>query len=226
MQNLLLASTLFVASHFLISSTPLRALLLRLLGLRLYLGFYSLLAIWLLIWMVLAYRAAPYVELWGASPWLAWVPLVVMPFALLLLVGGYSAHNPTAVMQEPGGPGWKPTGIFAVTRHPILWAFGLWALSHIAAKGDLASLILFGSIAILALGGTRAVDAKKRRDWGERWGAFAAATSNLPFRAIVEGRAALRPAEFGAWRLLLALALFAALIWAHPKIIGVPALPI
>jgi len=225
MQNLLLASASFVGSHFLLSGTPLRALLVRLLGERLYLGFYSLLAIWLLIWMGFAYGAAPDVHLWPSWPALLWVPLLVMPFALLLLAGGYLARNPTAVMQEPRGADGKPIGIFAVTRHPVLWGFALWALAHIAAKGDLASLILFGSIATLSLGGTLAVDAKKRRAWGERWAPFARQTSNLPFRAIAEGRAAFRPAEFGLWRLLVAVALFALLIWAHPRVVGVSALP-
>ncbi|MGE3967317.1 MAG: NnrU family protein [Dongiaceae bacterium] len=225
MQTLLLACVSFVASHFLLSGTPLRALLARLLGERLYLGFYSLLAIWLLIWMGLAYGAAPYVRLWPVSPALLWVPLLVMPFALLLIVGGYLARNPTAVMQEPGGTDGKPAGIFAVTRHPILWGFALWALAHIAARGDLASLVLFGSIAILSLGGTLALDAKKRRAWGERWAPFARRTSNLPFRAIADGRARFRPGEFGVWRLLTAIALFALLIWAHPRVLGVSALP-
>ncbi len=225
MQSLLLACVSFVSSHLLLSGTPLRALLVRLLGERLYLGFYSLLAIWLLIWMGLAYGAAPHVRLWPASPALLWMPILVMPFALLLLAGGYLARNPTAVMQGPGGADGKPAGIFAVTRHPILWGFALWALAHIAARGDLASLIFFGSIAMLALGGTIALDAKKRRAWGARWAPFARQTSNLPFRAIAEGRTAFRPAEFGLWRLLVAVALFALLIWAHPRLIGVSALP-
>ena len=125
-----------------------------------------------------------------------------MPLALLLLVAGYTSANPTAVMQRPVGPGWKATGILAVTRHPLMWAIALWALAHLAANGDLASLILFGGIAIMALAGTRRLDAKKRRAWGERWAPFAAATSNLPFAAITQGRARFDPAESagGAWR--------------------------
>lgn len=225
MANLLIATLCFVGAHFLVSSTGLRAVLVRLLGERLYLGFYSLIAIWLLVWVGFAYGAAPYVEFWGQLPGLTALPLVAMPMALLLLVAGYTSANPTAVMQAPRGPGWKPEGILAVTRHPLMWAIGLWALAHLAANGDLASLILFGGIAILAFGGTRAIDAKKRRGWGERWAPFAAATSNLPFLAIAQGRARFDPAGIGWWRLALAALLFAVLLWLHPLAIGVPALP-
>lgn len=225
MANLLIATLCFVGAHFLVSSTPLRALLVRLLGERLYLGFYSLAAIWLLVWAGFAYGAAPYAELWGRLPGLTALPLIVMPVALLLLVAGYTSRNPTAVMQAPVGPGWKPAGILAVTRHPLMWAIGLWALAHLAANGDLASLVLFGGIAVLAFGGTLAIDAKKRRAWGERWAPFAAATSNLPFAAIAQGRARLDLAGIGWWRLALAALLFAVLLWLHPLALGVPALP-
>ncbi len=226
MSNLLLATLCFVGGHFLVSSTPLRAILVRLLGERLYLGFYSLLALWLLIWTGFAYHAAPYRELWGHLPGLAALPLVAMPFALLLLVAGYTSRNPTAVMQQPVGPGWKSAGILAVTRHPLMWAIALWALSHLAAKGDLAALILFGGIATLALAGTRLLDAKKRRAWGERWAPFAAATSTLPFAAIAQGRARFDPAGIGWWRFALAAALYLLLLWLHPIVISVPALPL
>jgi uncharacterized membrane protein len=225
MTNLLLAVLCFVGSHFLVSSTRLRAMLVGALGERLYLGFYSLAAIWLLIWAGFAYGRAPEVELWGHLPGLDALPLVVMPLALLLLVAGYTGRNPTAVMQAPVGPGWKAKGVLAITRHPLLWAIGLWAISHLAANGDLASLILFGGIAILAFGGTLAIDARKRRQWGERWAPFAAATSNLPFAAIAQGRARLKLAHLGWWRLALAAALLALLLWLHPIVIGVQAMP-
>jgi len=226
MGNLLLAIACFVGAHFLVSSTRLRAILVGALGERLYLGFYSLLALWLLIWAGFAYRGAPYVELWGHLPGLAALPLVAMPFALLLLVAGYTGANPTAVMQQPVGPGWKSAGILAVTRHPLMWAIALWAIAHLAANGDLASLILFGGIATMASAGTRLLDAKKRRAWGERWAPFAASTSNLPFAAIAQGRARFDPAGIGWWRLALAGLLYFLLLWLHPIVIGISAVPL
>lgn len=219
--ELLLAAALFVGSHFAVSSTGLRGRLIGGLDERPYAGVYSLVALVLLAWVIWAYARAPYLALWSA-PGLAWLPIVAMAPALLLLVGGISQRNPTAVMQA-GPEAGPPRGVFAITRHPLMWAIGLWALSHLAANGDGASVVFFGSLAVLALGGTLAIDARKRRDWGERWPPFAAVTSNLPLAALATGRA--RLTGLGWWRVALALALYAALLGLHPVVLGVSALP-
>jgi uncharacterized membrane protein len=119
---------------------------------------------------------------------------------------------------------WRPTGIFTVTRHPVMWAFGLWALLHVLANGDLAGLVFFGAFAVLALPGTLAIDAKKRRAWPEgSWQAFSASTSNLPFLAIAQGRTPFDWKGIGWKPLLIAAALYVAIVfWFHPKVIGAP----
>lgn len=55
---LLIAATAFVGTHFLMSH-PLRAPLVSRLGEKGFLGLYSLVAAATMIWMILAYRAAP-----------------------------------------------------------------------------------------------------------------------------------------------------------------------
>ena len=75
-----------------------------------------------------------------------------------------------------------------ITRHPFLWGVALWAAGHLMVNGDLASLILFGSLLVLAVFGTGSIDAKRRRALGEKWDAFAAKTSAVPFAAIAAGR--------------------------------------
>lgn len=97
-----------------------------------------------------------------------------------------------------------------------MWAFGLWALSHIVANGDLASLLLFGSLAALALIGTALIDARYRARLSAQWPDFAKQTSNLPFAAIAAGRQELRLQEIGWWRPALALGLYVLLLVAHP----------
>ena len=106
-----------------------------------------------------------------------------------------------------------------------MWAIALWALAHIPPNGDAASLILFGSLAFLALAGTLALDAKKRRSLGAAWGTLAGATSNLPFAALAAGRAQLNPGGMPWWLPVLALLAYAASIALHPFVIGVPAVP-
>jgi uncharacterized membrane protein len=109
-----------------------------------------------------------------------------------------------------------------ITRHPFLWGVALWAFVHLIANGDLASMIFFGSLLVLALGGTASIDAKRRRSFGDAWHRFAGATSNIPFAAIVSGRNELGPAlrEIGLLRPVIAIAAYAALLVFHGRLFG------
>lgn len=220
---LTLAILAFVGGHFLASSPAVRGPLVTRLGERVFAGLYSAAAIALFIWMLIAYGRAPYVELWPTPEWARSLPVIVMPLATLLLVGGYGQRNPTAVMQSIPPAGTDPApGILKITRHPIMWAIGLWALAHLPASGDAASLLLFAGLAVLALAGTLAIDAKRRRRDPDGFERLAAATSNLPFAAMLTGRARLRYSELGWVRLLVAGVVYFVLIFAHPFIAGVP----
>jgi len=112
-----------------------------------------------------------------------------------------------------------------ITRHPFLWGVAIWAIGHLIVNGDPASMVLFGTMLVLALFGTASIDAKRRRALGPKWDAFAAQTSNAPFGAIASGRQKLSLGEVGWWRILLAIAVWALLAWAHPFLFGVGALP-
>jgi len=101
----------------------------------------------------------------------------------------------------------------------------IWASGHLMVNGDPASMVLFGTMLVLALFGTASIDAKRRRALGPKWDAFAAQTSNAPFAAIASGRQKLSLGEVGWWRILLAIAVWALLAWAHPFLFGVRALP-
>jgi len=92
-------------------------------------------------------------------------------------------------------------------------------------NGNLAALILFGSIAALAILGTFSIDAKRARVAGAAWNAFAARTSNVPFAAILAGRQRVNLAEIGWARPAGGVALWAALLFGHAYILGVSAVP-
>src|SRR5258708_36926885 len=165
--SLIVSGVVFHGSHIVLSSTRLRGTLRDQLGERGYLALYSVVALATLAWFVTAYIHAPTLALWPFAPGMAFVPLVVMPFAAVLLIAGYSTPNPTAAgMERVAGDDDPAPGIMRVTRHPVLWALGLWALSHLAVNGDLASLLFFGSPAALALGGTGPLDHNKRLPLG------------------------------------------------------------
>jgi uncharacterized membrane protein len=221
MTELVLAVVVFVASHALPALRPLRRRLTDVLGERLYMALYSTLTLAVLVWLGFAYADAPYVEVWPVVEGLRWIPVVVMPFACILLVAGLTSPNPFSL--GTGAAGYQPTrpGIVSVTRHPVLWALILWAAAHLPPNGDVASLILFGLFIVSALAGPPSLDAKRRSRLGDAaWAGLAAPTSNLPFAAIVGRRTRLDLAGLGAWRLAGGVVLYLVLYLAHAPVIG------
>jgi uncharacterized membrane protein len=227
--NALIAATLaFVGGHFLLSSRPLRPALNERLGERGFRIAYSAAMTLALIWMVAAYRAAPFVPVWEPAPVLAWVPLLVMPLASILLVAGLTSPNPTLVGGErflDGTPGSPAVGMLSVTRHPFLWGTGLWALSHLLANGDLASIVMMGGIAVLSFGGMHHIDLRRESNLGATWGPMKLTTSVIPFAAALAGRTKVDWRGIGWWRPLLGLVVYAALLHLHGGLIGVSPLP-
>jgi len=215
----LLASFVFVALHFVLSSLRVRSRGVAVLGERAYLGVYSMLAIAGFAWLVLEWRAAPYVELYVPPVWSRWIPNLIMPVAYTLLIMGYTIRSPTVAGVTARADG--PTGILRITRHPALWGFGLWGLSHLAANGDVRALALFGGIALLSFGGMAHIDARRGVTGGDEWARFAAASSTLPFAAILAGRQTWPSvAELGWWRIALGLGGWAAMLFLHGWLIG------
>lgn len=226
MSNLVIAALFLVGTHLGIASTQLRPQLVATIGEGPYRILYSLIALVAIAWLAHAWGAAPIRPLWTPGPGLRHFPLLVMPVVCLLLVCALSQRNPTALGQAPDPDSAEPArGIVRVTRHPMMWAVALWAIGHILANGDLASLVFFGAFAILALAGTVLIDARRTEARPPGWGVFLQRTSNVPFQAILERRQKLVPAEIGLARLAAALALYVALIWLHPRLFGVAVTP-
>lgn len=223
---LLLAALFLPLSHFGISSTRLRDALVARLGDQGYLGLYSLVTLGAFWWLVAAYRSAPTEILWFTPPAVRAAVFVVVLVAFVILVVGVATPNPTTVgaeklLERPD----VVRGILRITRNPFLWGVGLWASAHVVANGNVAALVLFGSLMALSIGGSFLIDAKKARRHGQAWARFVAATSNVPFQAIAEGRQELRLDEIGGWRIVLALAVFAIALGAHRWAFGVSPLP-
>lgn len=224
MTELLIAAVLWLATHLGISSTPARARLVGALGEGAYLGAYSLLAVAALTFLILAWADAPRdIWLWYPAPWHTWLALLLMPAAFVLLVTGLLGPNPTSVGKE--GQLADPDavrGVLRITRHPVQWAFLLWALAHVPANGELATLILLAAVGLVAGLGTVLIDRKKAALAAADWQGFAAVTSNLPFAAICAGRNRLVLSELGVGKVLLALVIYALVIASHRWIAGVP----
>ncbi len=207
---LALASTAFLATHF-VSSTPLRPALVARIGERPYQGAYTLVAFVTLGWMSWAFAQAPSEPVF--SP-LRQAAFALMPVAFILLVCGFG-RNPTIVGAEKLLKSDDPArGMIRITRHPIMWAFMIWAAAHLLARGDLKSAIFFGTFLLVAAVGTLSMDRRKRSH--PDWARFAAATSHLPFKAILEKRNRIVWREIGWLRPAIGLAVYFAVLSFHP----------
>lgn len=216
------ASAVFLASHLGLSSAAVRGRLVRRIGEKGFQGLYTLIALLTLGAMIAAYiQASRHIYLWPPGPGVRHLPLLVMPLALLLIVGGVMTPNPSAVGMENQLDQPEPArGVLRITRHPMMWGIVLWAAVHILANGDLASLLFFGGLLLTALLGSLHLDRRMAADQGERWRRFTAVTSYAPFAAMLGGRQTVRWAELrrpAAW----GLGVLIALLLLHPYLFGV-----
>jgi len=222
MELLAIAALAFLATHIGISSTPLRGVLFSSLGERTYQGLYSLVAVATLGLMIYAYGSVSHHDyIWHPSRGLHLAASGLMLVSSVLLAMGLLSKNPTsvgmgsAVRQEIAG-------IFRITRHPVQWAFLLWAIAHVLANGDVATLILAGTIGLVSGFGMLAIDARRRRDADADWQAFYQTTSLIPFAALLAGRTRLALGDLNWLAFAAGLGLYAAFYWLHGWIAGVP----
>src|SRR5262245_37413558 len=194
MTMLIAAAAAFLALHLIIAGTRLRDAITGAIGEGPYLGLFSVASLGGIVWLAIAYNeatAAGSEPLWDLGPGVSHLGIIVVGFAFLIAVSGLTTANPTALRQE-GAAAAEPTGILRITRHPFLWGAALWAAFHLAANGDAASVVFFGTFLVLAVAGTFSIDAKRARKMGTAWVAFANRTSNVPFAAILAGRNSLK----------------------------------
>ncbi|HEU0310835.1 MAG TPA: NnrU family protein [Sphingomicrobium sp.] len=214
---LALASAVFVGTHFLMSH-PLRAPLIGSIGERGFAGLYSLVALATFGWMIWAYpdatAAAPQ-PLWDAGRWGFTFATLLMWLGSVLFIGSLR-RNPA--FPRPGKPIERidePHGVYAITRHPMMWGFTLWAAVHVIVNPTQASLILCLSIALLAMVGAMFQDQKKERLLGSIWREWTGKTSFVPY-----GRG-LKSAD--GFALLFGTLLWLGATWAHGALGGRPA---
>jgi uncharacterized membrane protein len=190
---LLVGLGLFFVAHLVPTRPDLRARLVARFGAGRYSGLFSVVSLVALAMIVWGYgrmqglaRGNP--QVWDPPAWSKHVTMLLMVPALILLVAAY-----------------VPSRIRNATGHPMLIAIMLWALGHLLANGDLASLLLFGSFLAYAV--------YDRISVGQRHalGPLGEAKGSLPgdVAAIAGGL------------VLYALLLF----WGHQKLTGVPLLP-
>jgi len=209
----LLAAVAFVGTHLLMSH-PLRRPLVQALGEPAFAGLYSAVALATLVWLVFAYYTAPATApLWAVGNVLWAVVTILMLLASVLLMGSI-AGNPA--LPSPGAARRVPLqarGVFAVTRHPMMWAVALWGVCHIAVYPVGKNIVVAASMIVLALVGAASQDRKKQRLQPKSWPGWEQRTSYWPFAAVLSGRA--RLGGLGMHALGGGLVVWLAATWAH-----------
>jgi uncharacterized membrane protein len=179
--SLIAASIAFVGTHFAMSH-PLRASMVRLLGDGGFLIAYSLVSAATMAWMYFAFVATPAgAPLWGGYGDGVWIVASIITLLALVLFAGSLIGNPA--LPAPGAEKaalQAPSGVFKVTRHPMMWGFGLWAFAHLIAAPTSRTVVVALAIGVLALVGARLQDRKKELLMGDAWRQWEANTSYWP----------------------------------------------
>ena len=163
----------------------------------------------------------------GEGPYKGLYSLVSL-IGLVLIVWGFGQYRAGGYTQVWNPPVWTrhlavllvwpafvafvaaylPWRIKGALKHPMLAGLKIWALAHLLANGDLGSMLLFGALLAWAVA---ARISTKRRDEVRDHGGPAAAPAGWRNDILAVG---------------IGTALYLVfLLWLHPLLIGVPALP-
>ena len=208
--GLFFSAIAFVATHLLLSH-PLRGPLVRAMGERAFRGFYSLIALLTFGAMVYFYRrCGREPPLWDSGE-IGWITgTILMWVGSILFVGSFLGNPAMVGAHRPAG---RPKGVLAITRHPMMWSFAIWAAVHLMIQAMPKGLVFDGAIIVLALGGAAGQDRKKGRQMGEDWHDWTAQTAFIPF-----SRGLAYP---GTVALVGGTVLFLIATWLHPIPAGI-----
>ena len=224
-ERLALASFVWFAIHAFVAGSELRWWLAGKLGERGFLGLFSIISLASLWFLIDAYRKAGFYPLWFTPHPLHWLPLIVMPFALVLLVGAFSVPNATRVGSEKVLERTNAArGVLRITRHPFLWSVALWSGAHLLVRGHVSAILFFGTLMITALRGTSSIDDKRRRTNKAEFARYTEITSNFPFAAIISGKNRLAISELWV-PLVVAALLLAVVLRLHERAFGFSPFP-
>lgn len=217
-----LASAAFFVSHLGLAHPPVHDRIAGRIGEKGFQGLFLLTTLLTLGAMIASYSyASHFIYLWIPGPGLRHLPLLIMPVAFSLIAGGILTRNPSALgMEHSLDRADAVNGALRITRHPVMWGMTLWAAVHLIVNGDLASLLFFGGFLLTALLGSLHLDRRMAASQGERWQYFVAATSFIPFAAMLSGRQSWSWVELRrsmAW----GLGSFILLLLLHPYLFGV-----
>jgi uncharacterized membrane protein len=216
MKTLVGAVLAFLFLHRVVSAGSLRPALVGALGERRFRLLFSVASAACLAWLWIGYREARSsisTSFYEPPELLATMLTPIQLIACILIVCGLSTASPTAAGSEMTVRGTNVVqGALRITRHPFLWGVSLLSVTCMAIAPNIASWGFFGTLLGLSVMGTMSIDAKRRRRFGRAWLKFEHSTSNVPMRAILQGRQHFCLPEIGWKRAAIGACIFAGLL--------------
>jgi uncharacterized membrane protein len=212
---------LFLGTHLVISSTAVRPALIAKIGAQPYRGLYSLVAVATLVPLIVVFahhkHAGPMLWYLRGVPPLRWLVWLMMLAAFIILVGGFITPNPGTI----GAPANRGVhGMLKITRHGFFVAVALWAFAHLLMNGWAGDICFFSSLAALAILGGWHQDRRKLSELAEPYRAFVAATSFMPFAALISRRQRWTRADMPWVALAIGTVVTLAVMRFHPMLFG------
>jgi uncharacterized membrane protein len=216
---------LFGGTHVVLATGGLRARLVDKLGAQGFVYAFSLVAVVTYGLLVHAYAGLRFDGAAGLA--LAAVPLArtvlygVSFAGVTLAIAGVLVF-PASPMAPPGmvqpGAVRPPRGLARITRHAFFAGIAMMAAAHTLLATRLTGAVFFAGTFLLVTLGAWAQDRKLLRRHGSPYAEYLAATSYVPFAAIVAGRQRLVWRELPAGGLAISLLLAAGLRTVHSSI--------
>lgn len=215
----LCAWLLFAGTHLLFGMPPLRGQLVARFGEQRFVALFSAVAA-----LTLGLLAAAVAVFGGEGPagpalgrfLLARALLQVLAFlGLALAIAGLMNYmrSPMALFRTKLH---SPAGIERITRHAFFMGLTLFAVAHALLAPTLALCIYFAGFAVLSTAGALLQDRKLLIKHGAAYADYLAATSVVPFVALLQRRQALVSGEHLLRRAALSGAFALLLLAAHP----------
>lgn len=211
---------LFSATHIGLATRPLRESLVARLGER---GFVLLFSVTAAVCFALLINGYARVRGQGApGPALGGVPVlgevlgIAVGLGVVLMIATFATYSSSPIAAT--GRRREPRGLERITRHSFFAGAALFGLAHALLSPTLAGSVFFGALALHASLGALHQDRKLLRRRGQAYADFLAATSALPFAAILGGRQRLVWSELPWLFLAVATALAFALRAVHDSI--------
>jgi len=138
----------------------------------------------------------------------------------VVLAAASLVDYPRSPMAIFGRPTSEPYGISRITRHSFFVAMALIGGAHVLLAPHLVGAVFAGGLAVLGLVGSWHQDRKLLRLRGEPYAAYVAATSTIPFAAILAGRQRLALRELPLRALAMGVVVAALLRAGHDSLLA------